>query len=153
MSIIKVIIYLIFGSLLASSVLVEIEYFIIFLITFFCLISSFVFISMIASSLSIWFARSSLVPILYITLSLVLGEVYFPKELLYHELSILSNFFSLSPALEIVRMLNDASFKEQIFWMNLLHLLILNLIYGLTSVAIFQRAIKYAKSNGSFLYY
>ena len=153
MSIIKVIIYLTFGSLLASGALVEIEYFFIFLITFFFLISSFIFISMIASALSIWFARSSLVPILYITLSLVLGEIYFPKELLHHELSILSNLFSLSPALEVFRMLNDSSFKEQVFLINILHLLILNLIYGLTSLVIFQRAIKYAKSNGSFLYY
>ena len=153
MSIIKVIIYFLFGSLLAKGALVEMEYIFIFLITFFLLISSFVFISMIASSLSIWFARSTLVPILFITLSLVLGEIYFPKELLNNELSLLSNLFSLSPALEIFRMLNDSSFKEQVFLINTLHLLILNLIYGLTSVIIFRRAIKYAKLNGSFLYY
>ena len=153
MSIIKVIIYLTFGSLLAANALIDQEYFFIFLITFFLLLGSFVFISLIASSLSIMFARSSLVPIIYVTLSLVFGEIYFPKELLHHQLSILSNLFSIGPALEIFRMLNNSSFNDHIFLINIFHLLIINLIYGITSLLIFQKAIKYAKSNGSFLYY
>ena len=152
-SLLKVIIYLIFGSILAGYPLIDFQYFFYFTLTLFLVLSSFVFISLIASSLSIWFAKSSLVPILYVTSSLILSEIYFPKELLYEELSFFSVLFSLSPSLENFRMLNEAGFNYEIFTGNLIHLFILNIFYGLSSILMLKHAVKYAKSNGSFLYY
>lgn len=153
MSLLKVIIYLIFGSALAGYPLIDFQYFFYFILTLLFILSSFVFISLIASSFSIWFARTSLVPILYVTSSLILSEIYFPKELLYEELSFFSVLFSLSPALENFRMLNEIGFNYEIFMGNLAHLFILNIFYGLSSILMLRHAIKYAKSNGSFLYY
>ena len=45
------------------------------------------------------------------------------------------------------------SYVYEIFIENLSHLFILNVLYGLSSIIILRKAIKYAKSNGSFLYY
>lgn len=153
MSLVKVTIYLIFGSVLAGYLLIDFEYLFYFILTLFLLLSSFVFISLIGSSFSIWFAKSSLIPILYVTFSLILAEIYFPKELLYEELSFFSILFSLSPSLENFRMLNEAGFNYEIFKSNLMHLCILNIFYGLSSILMLRHAIKYAKANGSFLYY
>ena len=153
MSIVKILIYFIFGSLLAGNYLVEPEYFLAFILTLALVLSSFIFISLIASSMSIWFARSAIVPITYITLSLVLGEIYFPKELLYADLSFLSNIFSLSPSLENFRMLTSSEFDKDIFGQNVIHLFVLNFLYGTISLYMLKRSIIFAKTNGSFLYY
>lgn len=153
LSIIKVIIYFIFGSFISGTFLIDISNLLNFIFTLFLLLMSFVFISLIASSMSIWFARSSLIPALYITLSLILAEVYFPKDLLYDELSFFSAIFSLMPALENFRMFSDLNFETQIYFENIIHLIFLNLIYGVVSIYALKKSIQFSKSNGSFLHF
>ncbi len=150
---IKLIFYFIIASILQNELIIAINLLPQLIATSLLLMLSFTFISVIAGAYSIAFSKPGLIPILFITFSIIMGEAYFPLKLVPYIDGTLSFITSFSPAIENLRMLTHANINEDKFLLNLFLIISLCLAYFIISIVCINASIRYAKKNGSLLQY
>lgn len=152
-SLYKILIVLVLGSIFSKSILIEFSFILHLFLTLLFFISSLIFLSLISSSLSILFSRSRIFPVTFVFLSIIFGGVYFPEQLIYGHLYFISYVLPIEPSLDILRMLTDKKFNLSEFYENIFHLILLTIFYGILSSVSLKKSIRYAKKNGSLLFY
>mgnify|MGYP001327558018 CR=1 FL=1 len=148
-SVLKLCIYLFLGSWLANDFLIDVQFILQFLVTAFFLFLSFIFVGILAGSVTLISFRQSIIVAIYSIISLIFCGVYFPNESLPNSIEFISLFLVLEPALNIFRSLNAETYDLNLFLHNLMLLVLTTLIYGIIAINLFNKSLNFAKRHGT----
>lgn len=115
---------------------------------------SCIFIGIIGSAFTMIFYKANIFTTIFIFLSLLLSNVYYPSEIILNgALEPVSQILSFTPMIEIFRSMVSIESNMDYFYLNLIHLILLTFAYGVASYISLGFAIKNSKKNGNFLFY
>lgn len=115
---------------------------------------SCIFIGIIGSAFTMIFYKANIFTTIFIFLSLLLSNVYYPSEIILNgALEPVSQILSFTPMIEIFRSMVSIESNINYFYLNLIHLILLTFAYGVASYIALGFAIKNSKKNGNFLFY
>lgn len=115
---------------------------------------SCIFIGIIGSAFALIFYKANIVTTIFIFLSLLFSNVYYPSEIILNgALDPISKALSFTPMIDIFRAMISNESNLAFSYLSLIHLIFLTFIYGVISYAILNFAIKNSKKNGTFLSY
>ena len=115
---------------------------------------SCIFIGIIGSAFTLIFYKANIFTTIFIFLTILFSNVYYPSEIILDgALEPLSQILSFTPMIEIFRDIISKDYNLNYSYINLIHLICLTLLYGVTSYYVLSFAIKKSKKNGSFLFY
>lgn len=115
---------------------------------------SCIFIGIIGSAFTLIFYKANIFTTIFIFLSLLFSNVYYPSVIILNGMfEPISQILSFTPMIEIFRAIifNESHLSSS--FSNLIHLISLTFLYGITSYILLKSAIKKSKKNGSFLFY
>jgi len=152
-SLVKLILAFLISSFLLGYLIIEIDMLPFFLLSSFLMIISFILIGIIASSFTIKFYKVGPIPVLFLLISIFFGGAYFPTSITPEKISFFSNLTTFSFGLESVRILMADNVDLELYFENIIKVLILTTIYFFIAFLSLRLAIKNAKKNATFLHY
>ncbi len=153
LSLIKILIYIIVSSILLDDLIINLKYSFEFILTTSLLIFSFLMVSIIASAYTIFLHRVGFISTVFLLISIILGNAYFPNTYVPDYLHFLSYLTTFTPGIDNLRMIQLDSFIMFDFYWNIILMIILNIIYFILGYILINKSMRQSKKNGSLLQY